>query len=314
MNLDIVGFAAINEDRIKYLDKPVKEHEAFSPERLGKLPYDERFLGGSVVNTIVGLTRLKLNVALIGKLGNDESAKFLQAQLEKYNVKFYAPQVEGSSSIAYIEVGNNKQRSIRINPGVNDTITWNDIRPYSDLIKNAKLVHMASFACAFNRYESLLTEAKISKTARKASFSPGTLYCKYVRQKNPDPIMEILQNTDILILNREEAEELSGTSYQEAADKLIQKHGIEILAITLGDKGCIVADKNECHLIPAYKVRVVDTTGAGDAFTTGFLYGYLKGKKLEECGRLGNKVAAYCIQRKGAIEGLPTEKELLSDM
>jgi len=312
VSLDVVGFAAINEDRIRYVNKAVKEHETFSPEPLGKLPYDEHFLGGSVVNTIVGLTRLGLKTALIGKLGNDESAKFLQAQLKKYKVKFFTPKVKGSSSIAYILVGKNKQRSIRINPGVNDTITLSDVTPHIDLIKRAKLVHMASFACAFGRYYSLKTEARLAKEAKKVSFSPGTLYCKYVRKTKPDLINKLLQSTDILILNKEEIKALTGRDYIKATGKLIREYGIEAIAVTLGEKGCIVANRDECHHVPAYRVRVIDTTGAGDAFTTGFLYGYLKKKSLKECGQLGNKVAAFCIQEKGAIDGLPTSLKLMS--
>ena len=312
MSLDVVGFAAINEDRIRYVNKAIKEHEVFSPGLLGELPYDAHFLGGSVVNTIVGLTRLGLKTALIGKLGNDESAKFLQAQLKKYKVEVFAPKVKGSSSIAYILVGQNMQRNIRINPGVNDTITLSDVTPHLDLIRSAKLVHMASFACAFGRYDSLQTEARLAKEAKKVSFSPGTLYCKYVRQVKPDLIHKIFKNTNVLILNKEEIEVLTGLDYVKAAGRLIKKYRIEVIAVTLGEKGCMVANKDESHHVPAYRVRAVDTTGAGDAFTTGFLYGYLKKKSLEECGQLGNKVAAFCIQEKGAIEGLPTSSKLLS--
>jgi len=313
VSLDVVGFAAINEDRIRYVNRVVKEHETFSPEQLGKLPYDDHFLGGSVVNTIVGLTRLGLRTALIGKLGNDESAKFLRAQLKKYKVKFFVPRARGSSSIAYILVGRNKQRSIRINPGVNDTITLSDVTPHLKLIRSAKLVHIASFACAFGRYASLQTEARLAKEAKKISFSPGTLYCKYVRRAKPNLISKILQNTAILILNKEEIEVLTGLDYIKAAGKLIKEYGIEAIAVTLGEKGCMVANRDESHHVPACRVRVVDTTGAGDAFTTGFLYGYLKKKGLKECGQLGNKVAAFCIQEKGAIEGLPTSSKVLSE-
>jgi len=311
MSLDVIGFAAINEDRIKYINAPVEEHETFSPKPLHNLPYDERFLGGSVVNTIVGLTRLGLRTALVGKLGNDESAKFLENELTKNNITFHAPKAKGGSSIAYITVGSNKQRSIKINPGVNDTMTWDDIAPFQDLIKNAKLIHTASFACAFNRYDSLQTQVKIAHEAKKFSFAPGTLYCADIYKKQPNLIDDLLWNTDILVLNKKEAECLTELGYVDAAQKLIEKYGIQNIAITLGTEGCVVFNEKEMHRIPAYKAEPVDLTGAGDAFVTGFLYGYLKGKSLEECGKLGNKVAAYCIQKKGAIEGLPTEAQLL---
>lgn len=314
MKFDVVGFAAINEDRIRYVNKPVKEYETLSLKSLRNAPYDEHFLGGSVVNTIVGLTRLGLKTALIGKLGNDKSAKFLQAELRRYKVQFYGPRAEGSSGIAYILVGKNKQRNIRINSGVNDAITWDDVAPYLNMLKSAKIVHMASFACAFDRYDSLQTQARIAQEASKVSFSPGMIYCRDVRRRKTELIYEILRNTSVVILNRREIEALTGMDYVSGTKKLVRKYGIEAVAVTLGEKGCMVSSKYEKHVIPAYRVKVVDTTGAGDAFAAGFLYGYLKRKSLKECGRLGNKVAAFCIRAKGAVDGLPTATELLSPL
>jgi len=78
----------------------------------------------------------------------------------------------------------------------------------------------------------------------------------------------------------------------------------------LGSKGCYVTDGRESHHVEAFKVKVVDTTGAGDAFCAGFLYGLISGKSLYECGRLGNFVASRCIIKMGARTGLPTLADL----
>jgi ribokinase len=78
-----------------------------------------------------------------------------------------------------------------------------------------------------------------------------------------------------------------------------------VVVVKRGDKGCYITDGKRSYEIPAYNVKVVDTTEAGDAFNTGFLYGYLRGKSLEECGRLGNYIASLCIQKVGARTGLP---------
>jgi ribokinase len=78
----------------------------------------------------------------------------------------------------------------------------------------------------------------------------------------------------------------------------------------LGKKGCYVTDGKEKFLIDAYKVKVVDTTGAGDAYCAGFLYGLLMEKDLYTCGKLGNLIASYKIQKKGSRKGLPTRLAL----
>jgi ribokinase len=86
--------------------------------------------------------------------------------------------------------------------------------------------------------------------------------------------------------------------------------GVKIVAVKLGSDGCYVTDGKERHLIEPVKVEVVDTTGAGDAFCAGFLYGLINEKSLVECGKLGNFVASRCIMKMGARAGLPYAKDL----
>ena len=85
---------------------------------------------------------------------------------------------------------------------------------------------------------------------------------------------------------------------------------MKIVAVKLGWEGCYVTDgKNRCHLEP-FKVKVADTTGAGDAFCAGFLYGLINNKKIQDCGRIGNFVASKCITKVGARSGLPRLADL----
>jgi ribokinase len=91
------------------------------------------------------------------------------------------------------------------------------------------------------------------------------------------------------------------------------KKGVKVVAVKLGSKGCYVTDRKQSQHVEALKVNVVDTTGAGDAFCGGFLYGLIEGKSLEGCGRIGNFVASRCITRMGARAGLPTLKDLIKN-
>ena len=86
--------------------------------------------------------------------------------------------------------------------------------------------------------------------------------------------------------------------------------GVKIVAVKLGGDGCYVTDGRERHCLEAFKVKVVDTTGAGDAFCAGFLYGLVKKKSLYECGRLGNFAGSRCVMKMGARTGLPFAKDL----
>ena len=102
------------------------------------------------------------------------------------------------------------------------------------------------------------------------------------------------------------------TDYCKGAEWMLEK-GVKIVAVKLGERGCYVTDGTVARTIPAYKVEVIDTTGAGDAFSAGFLYGLLNDKPLEACGRIGNFVASRCVMKMGARTGLPAHQDLVQE-
>jgi ribokinase len=87
----------------------------------------------------------------------------------------------------------------------------------------------------------------------------------------------------------------------------ILNYGIKILVMKQGKKGCLVTDGSKTHLLDAYEVNCHDTTGAGDAFNSGFIYGILEGKNIKESAMIGNFVASCCVQELGATTGLPSK-------
>lgn len=302
MIFDVVGLAAINEDRIRYVDYEVKEAEVFSREPPGELKDDEKaFLGGSVVNTLAGLAKFGFSVAALGKLGNDETGNRGERKLKEYRIEFFsARDEEFNSSVAMIEVGSNKQRKITIYPGSNDQIEWEDVEPYLDLIRSSRLYHSSTFACAYS-ISSLKTQIKLAEESNKMSLSFGMLYCDLFN-KEPALIENLLNSTDILILNKEEIEDIGNKNYKEAAKSFIKRYGIETIAVTLGDKGSYVFNEKEKHFIKSRSVEVIDTTGAGDAYSAGFLAAYLNGKDLKTCGLWGNRNAERSIGTHGAVD------------
>jgi ribokinase len=194
-------------------------------------------------------------------------------------------------------------RALCIDSGVNDTITLYEID--TEYVSQARFLHLTSFVGE----KSFQTQKKLLETLPntvKVSFDPGALYARRgLAQLEP-----IIKRAYVLMPNAVELELLTGkTDYCKGADFLIGK-GVKIVAVKLGCDGCYVTDGRERHLIEAFRVKVVDTTGAGDAFCAGFLYGLLNGKSLYECGRLGNFVASRCVMKMGARAGLPVAKDL----
>jgi ribokinase len=194
-------------------------------------------------------------------------------------------------------------RALYIDSGVNDAITLAEIKP--EYASQARFLHLTSFVGV----QSFQTQKRLLKTlpdSVRISFDPGALYAR----KGFAQLEPIIRKAYVVMPNSIELELITGEAdYCRGADFLIGK-GVRIVAVKLGGKGCYVTDGRERQLIEAFKVKVADTTGAGDAFCAGFLYGLLTEKSLHECGRLGNFVASRCVMKMGARAGLPFVQDL----
>ena len=127
----------------------------------------------------------------------------------------------------------------------------------------------------------------------------------------PKSLVEpIIKNSHVLMPNAAELELLTGEDdFRKGADFMIGM-GVKIVAVKLGSKGCYVTDGQEHLNVEPFKVKALDTTGAGDAFNAGFLYGLIHEKSLYECGQLGNFVGSRNVLTMGARSGLPYAKDL----
>ena len=292
-----MGFGALNLDKIFSVDKIPKEDEE------GFVKDVRLYSGGSAANTIVGLARLNVETAYIGKIGDDGEGRILLKDFEREGVGTeLIVRGKGRSGSAMIFVDDAGNRAILVDPGVNDTLKYEEIDV--DKAKKYGLVHLTSFICK-NGLDSLNSQKRIVEEFESVSFDPGMPYA----ERGLNDMEKILKHTTIFLPSRQEIEILFGVDYKTAAERCLDM-GIEVVAVKLGSKGCWVKSKDREVEVKPFSVRVVDTTGAGDAFNAGFIYGFLRGKSIEECGRMGNYVASMCIQKFGAREGLPRVSEV----
>jgi ribokinase len=296
---DVIGFGALNVDKLFKVNKIAgAEEESFIES------YAEA-CGGSAANTAVGLARLGCKVGFIGKIGCDKEGDLLLEDFCKEGVDtngvIRAKQGRSGSVIGFVD--KKGARALHINSGVNDTITFDEINV--EYASQARFLHLTSFVGE----KSFQTQKKLLETlpnSVKVSFDPGMLYAR----RGLAQLESVIKKSYVLMPNARELELITGkTDYCQGADFLIGR-GAKIVAVKLGGDGCYVTDGRERHLVKAIKAKVLDTTGAGDAFCAGFLYGLLNDKSLHECGRLGNFVASRCIMKMGARAGLPVAKDL----
>jgi len=296
---DVIGFGALNVDKLFKVNKLAEaEEESFIED------YAEA-CGGSAANSAVGLARLGCKVGFIGKVGCDKEGNSLINDFRKEGVDVTGTirEKQGKSGSVLGFVDKKGARALYIDSGVNDTIAFDEINV--EYASQAQFLHLTSFVGekSFQTQKRLL--AALPKSVR-VSFDPGVLYAR----KGFAYLEPIIKKTYVLMPNAIELELLTGEpDYCKGADFMVGR-GVKIVAVKLGGDGCYVTDGRERHLIEPFKVKVVDTTGAGDAFCAGFLYGLINGKSLFECGRLGNFVASRCVMKLGARAGLPFGKDL----
>ncbi len=315
-NMEVVGLGALNIDHIYKVKRILDDGEAVVNEVIP-------FPGGSAANTIYGLAKLGVKTGFTGVVGDDAEGKTLLQDFQKVAVDTSQIKAKPGAKTGSVLCLSDRlgRRSLYVLPGANSLLNTSDL----DLtcINQAKLLHLSSFADEKQLQVLLKLMAKLDLSV-KLSFSPGALYAA----KGLDTLTPILSRTYVLFINQNELQQLTGEDVTVGAESCL-KQGCQIVAVTLGKGmrlesgkgisrrtvtavGYIRDAESEYTIEPASQKMVseVDTTGAGDAFAAGFLHGLLKEKSLEECGRLGNIIAQFCITKMGAREGLPPLNEL----
>jgi len=323
-NIEVVGLGALNIDTIYKVERILGDGETIvNREQVERILGDEEtavnrtgtFPGGSAANTIYGLARLGVSTGFAGVVGDDSEGKILVNDFQRAGVDAsrirVKPGARSGSALCFSDKLN--FRSIHITPGANSLLNIDDID--LDYINQAEILHVSSFVDD-TQFEVLLELVDRLHPSVNISFSPGALYAT----KGLKALTPILKRTHVLLLNENEIQQMTGKDVSAGAESCLEQ-GSHIIVVTLG-KGAsyktvmatsyIRDAKNEYVVKPNNQniISDLDTIGAGDAFATGFLYGLLKEKSLEECGRLGNIVAQFSIAKIGARQGLPTPDEL----
>jgi len=308
MNIQIVALGALNIDHIKMVERILEDGEAVALETKSSP-------GGSAANTIYGLAKLGVSTAFCGVVGDDDYGKILLQDFQKVGVNTTNIRVKREARTGTVLCLSDKwgRRSLYVMPGANNLLAMADLDPA--YINGAGMLHLSSFADD-RQFKVVLELVDKLDSSVKLSFAPGALYAV----KGLQNLAPILNRTYLLFLNQDEMRQLTGEDVIAGAESCLRQ-GCQKVVVTLGTGEKLdnvtavgyIKDAEDEHIVEPLSPDMgagVDTTGAGDAFAAGFLYGVVKGKGLEECGRLGNIVAYLCISKIGAREALPTLGEL----
>jgi ribokinase len=252
--------------------------------------------GGSAANVAVNLSKLGFRAGVIGSVSSDRHGKFLLSDLHGFGVDVSQVKVfRGMTGLSVIII--DAQGEVRVIEDFGVADRRRAIDP--DYIRGAKFLHMSG--CALHLLESA------SKTASRAglpiSFDPGRAASCLGEKK----LSAILDRCEYLIINRKELFAMTGSHEEASASELAKRHDV-VCVIKQGAREIIVKTKEASSFkVEPFRVRPVDTLGAGDAFCAGFVAGVNEKRSLYEAVRFANAVAAAKVLRKGA-QSLPSRR------
>jgi ribokinase len=300
MKFDIVSFGSAVMDVFVHTD--IAEKKGFMNYPIGEkiLIKDLKFdVGGAGTNTAVAFSRLGLKTGCICEFGKDENGNRIKELLKKEKVKFLGKTIQGElTGYSVILDSKGGDRTILTYKGANDEVSLSDIRKF----KTKWLYFSSLLGKSFNTQKELALKFR-KKKGTKLAYNPSSYQIKNIN------ILSLLKITDILILNKEEAEMLLKKYNSKEKDLLIGLNNITKGIVVITDKNklisCYDGDK-KYSLVPHKNIKVVERTGAGDAFASGFVAGRVVGKPIQECLELGLNESESVIQHFGAKNKLLT--------
>jgi len=297
MTKRIVIVGSINLDLVASADRVPVAGETISGQTF------QTFFGGKGANQAVAVARLRYPVSMVAKVGDDTFGPQLRKALRDAGVDVKAVKtVKGSSGVALIATGSGGENSIIVIPGANGKVLPRDLDHHKSLITSAGML--------LTQLESPLeTVEYLGRLAKK--FDVPLMLDPAPARSLPE---NLIKHISWLTPNETETRILLGANQElepaRAADEL-RARGARNVVLKLGDKGAYVAtaDGQRAH-IPAFPVRPVDTTAAGDAFNGAFAVALLQGKAVTESARYACAVAAISVTRAGAQPSMPSRSEV----
>jgi sugar/nucleoside kinase (ribokinase family) len=255
--------------------------------------------GGSAANTIYGIARMGLETGYIGKIGHDEMGNIFRNDLEKSNIRPHLTFSDIESGRAMALISPDAERTFATYLGAAVDLADEDMD--ESVFRNYDIIHFEGYLvqnhALLNRALELARKNHIKISLDLASYN--------VVEANRDFLQSIIQNyVDVVFANEDEARALTGKEPEAALEELAAS--CDIAVVKLGKNGSLVKAGGQRHEVGIIDVKSIDTTGAGDLYASGFLYGLANNMAMEKCGQIGAILAGHVIEVIGAK--IPDEK------
>lgn len=293
----ILVIGSLNMDLVTHVPHLPQAGETIAGTKFQKTP------GGKGANQAVAAAKLGADVTMIGKVGTDEYGKLLLDSLQQAGVSTEGIQREDTTGMAFINVSPDGENHIVLFAGANSKMRPADIDQMKKVIDMSDTILM-QLEIPLDTVEYALRIA--AKQQKKVILNPAPAQ---------DLPLELLQHVYALIPNETELAILSDmdTSTESEiikAARHLKSRGVDRIIVTMGKSGSYLISDDEEARIPAFQVKAVDTTGAGDSYVAAFAVGKTKGLSDREAAHFAGKVSAITVTREGAQPSLPTIEEV----
>ncbi len=248
--------------------------------------------GGSVANTIRGLANLGLQTGFIGKTGNDDTGKFFKKDMKRIGVEAQLLKSKSHSGCCFALISPNGERTMCTFLGAASELTPEDLN--IEQFRGYDIFHIEGYLV--QNYELIEKAMQLAKSAGlKVSFD---LASYNIVEAHRDFLRHLMTNyIDIAFANEEEAIAFTGKAAEEALQEFADL--CEIAIVKVGKEGSFIQRGAEVVRVETPIVKAIDTTGAGDLYASGFLYGIANDMDLQRCGTIGSLVASKVVQTIG---------------
>lgn len=248
--------------------------------------------GGSAANTIHGLANMGVETGFVGKVGDDEFGRFFSEDLVKSNIEPKLLKSDTATGKAMALISPDTERTFATFLGAAVELSVDDLKP--DQFEGYDYFHIEGYLV---QNHALIERAV--KLAREKGLKVSIDMASYnVVEENVDFLRKILEkHVDIVFANEEEAKAFTGKEPKEALDEFAEL--CEIAVVKIGKNGSLVKSGEEFYPVGIIEAKSNDTTGAGDLYASGFLYGLINGLSLDKCGYIGSILSGKVIEMIG---------------
>ena len=286
-------------------------------------------LGGAPANVAVGLSRLGAKSGLVGVTGEDEFGHFLKDGLRKegVDVRHLRQTDEGKTGLGFVSLTKGGERSFTFyrTRAAETFLDGRDTDGAAKFLGSSRVVHVGTNSLIHAPARAAVSEA-VKRAYEAGQITSTDPNLRLHLWKDPAVLRKLLavlfKRCAVVKLSEEEIEFVTGSSDVNDALDWLERRGVVVAIVTRGAKGASLRFRGETRTVPARKVKVIDTTGAGDGFAAGFLYGltrlYSNRAQLEAAdvdaleghARFGCLVGSHVVTRLGAVAGLPRRSEV----